>query len=581
MDQTVTLYDKDGKAWDFPADKKDAAIASGHFVEQAAQASEHRGLLSATKEMIQGTPSALGGLALDVATGFAPQVPYLYNRRVAQGRENAANFADKVKRVGVPAAVVRYAGEQVGIPSEAIAKDYEEGNYQALAGDVAAPFVVAGLTGAVAKGAGVASEAISKATKTQHVIAQDAYLARAVDLGKIAPSEAKSIRQTALPFLEQEHGASPIVDTPSLVKAAESATKRIETQIAPHVAEHADQQIFNPSSRIRKTLSGSEVKDFGNDGVKYINDRYDLKNMTLADADAIRRQVNADMDSMLTTDKLSRDQARATNPKFAAMEELANNLKDQVYDTLENNGVVGVRELRQCEGAVLKVRNAAFDTINLGDRELPSNISPKQKAVGDVFRAASGAASGIGGYAVSHNPIVATGVGAAGQLAGNAIADIIAPRQLTRDAMIAKAFQHPTTNPPVGITTISTVPLNPARAELSPAIRKGLPEYSSATMTDVLPVDVVEGYANPANPLRALLPEVAGVPKSSFTSQTKAPFTVETIGKMKPQGMIYMEAAEKGAKDKGIQVLLRDGNKVVFDTKANADAFRKILKGNE
>lgn len=52
---------------------------------------------------------------------------------------------DQDKGVSKPASVVREVGRQLGVPSDAIAKDYEERNYRGLAGDLVGPVLTAGL----------------------------------------------------------------------------------------------------------------------------------------------------------------------------------------------------------------------------------------------------------------------------------------------------------------------------------------------------------------------------------------------------------------------------------------------------
>ena len=103
-----------------------------------------RGFWSATKEMVAGIPSAVKSVAEMAAHGVAGDYMWV-GQKAAELGSSITPRAMQLEQQGYgmggyPAAIVRTVGEQMGVPSEAIAEDWRQRNIKALAGDIAARF---------------------------------------------------------------------------------------------------------------------------------------------------------------------------------------------------------------------------------------------------------------------------------------------------------------------------------------------------------------------------------------------------------------------------------------------------------
>ncbi len=263
----------------------------------------------------------------------------------------------------------------------------------------------------------------------------------------------------ARPFLEAVHAnpanpvtiagtdaAGPRNATAQLVNAADLAVKEIEQHVSSVIAQFPQAIAPAPARAVLTRvmqMPGTKPSDVA--AARAVIAEYGLDQpRSLADAESLRVRLNAENGSVLEGTGVRQRTAVLTSPAYVARQQAANSLRDGIYDTLEANGVEGIRNLRRSEGAVLKLRNAAVPltrglrseatVARTGKTNLPRRL-------GQMALRAGGAASGA---------MVAGPVGAAvGSGLGEGAGAGLVTKNLSRNALLERAFQQQFTAPPV------------------------------------------------------------------------------------------------------------------------------------
>lgn len=170
---------------------------------------------------------------------------------------------------------------------------------------------------------------------------------------------------------------------------------------------------------------------------------YDLNNPTMSQADRIREDLNAENEGALSKNKYRRSVARKTDPAFAAQELAGNSLREGIYGQLENQGVKGARELRQDQGSLIKMRNAAEAQSFNGDKVVKGTggASLAKKVGQTAFKAGGAVAGGTLGGALGGPAGEGVGALMGGQLGGELGSKVLnIPPDLSRDALVERSF---------------------------------------------------------------------------------------------------------------------------------------------
>lgn len=171
----------------------------------------------------------------------------------------------------------------------------------------------------------------------------------------------------------------------------------------------------SPREYARQSLAGSRSNvdsSFVEQGMKDL-ERFNLDNPTVQEADDIRWKINQENKGVRLRNHYDQATAAANDPAYAAREAAADALRDGVYGKLEQRGMPGAAELRQTEGSLIKLRNAAEKAFYSGDKTPP------------------GSGGGLSGKVIR--------MGARKVLPG-VLADAIGPDPLTRNQLLDKAM---------------------------------------------------------------------------------------------------------------------------------------------
>lgn len=310
----------------------------------------------------------------------------------------------------------------------------------------------------------------------------------------------------ATPYLAAEHAASPVTTVQQTVQAADSAIAQIEDHIGKAIQSVPSGATLanDPVAAARAGLAQNVKADFLTKGMKELDnypDLHDPDGISFEDADANRQQLNADNQAHLSQNKYDVATALKTDPAFAARYYASRALRSGIYDGLDANGVDGTQALRQDEGSLIAIRDAAQRQYFNGLRQVggTGSTGPLAQAARRIVPAASAA---IGAE-------VAGPAGAAtADILGRTVTNAMLPGNLTRDALVARAFQRLGTQPgPV----YPSIPTAPTPAGLLPAPARPLgsgPDTSGMTVTsqpwtDFPPAQVRGFLPAPARPLSA------------------------------------------------------------------------------
>ena len=277
-----------------------------------------------------------------------------------------------------------------------------------------------------------------------------ATLKRAIPPTKSAPYTDEQL-SAAHPYIESEHAGSPIKSVEDLRDAQDAGVKKIEHTVSGYVAQNPNDLIqTHPGDAARAALAPTDKLRAGflDQGMKELAPYHLDEPMTVAHADALRRQLNAENDAYAATNKYTYAQARATNPAFAAREAAVAALRDGVYKDLSDRGFADAAKLRNDEGALLATRNATQNQIFNGEKSVSGTgtNTPAGKMGQAAVRAATlGGGAGLGGYLGGVPGATAGGIIGGGL--GEIINNVAFPGNMTRDALVESAFKNSPKSP--------------------------------------------------------------------------------------------------------------------------------------
>lgn len=386
--------------------------------------------------VVQGIKDAIGGEyakgAHQVITGAATTAAAFAVAPMAR----AALAAPGLAAANTAAAVGGgYVGQQVGERgAKALGASPDQAN---LAGDIggmlgggAAVSKVSGLLAAREAGQAVTAKVSSQAMSD---------LMAAIPPTKSAPYRPNDL-QRARPYLEAVHASEPITSVQTLKEAADTAIQDIENHIGQYVGVNKAQVIgTNPVQAATTALKDSPRTDALKAGLAELKSLNLDRPLTLPEADAARKQLNAENKGIQKRNNYDIATARQVDPGYAAREAAAAALRDGIYSRLEGLGVPGVAEMRRDEGALIAIRNAAERQIYAGEKIAPgTKPTGLKKAAGTFIRSTSVAAGSVLG----------TPGAVAGSMVGDELAKAVVGSGTTRDAMIERAFQRVLTKGP-------------------------------------------------------------------------------------------------------------------------------------
>ena len=245
-------------------------------------------------------------------------------------------------------------------------------------------------------------------------------------------------------YLEQHHqNIEEIGSTQGNYDALSSIQKGMEQKVAPYRERYAKEPIqTNVKMDVRDALAENPSASFTERGMAALED-YNLTDPTIEEAEAIRKNLNSAVREKLNSPGMDIQTAVDTDPVFAAKYAALGSLRDGIYNVYEDKGVQGIRELRQDEASIIRLRDDAQRQIAKGSVRLRGSgeSGPIRKAIGKMA-GSLGAGAGAGAGAGTGIP-GATEVGAmGGKLAGDRLGKLIAPGDLTRDELIARSMKH-------------------------------------------------------------------------------------------------------------------------------------------
>ncbi len=299
-------------------------------------------------------------------------------------------------------------------------------------------------------------------------------LMKAVPPTKTYPYTQADIHTTR-PYLETIHKTAPIESPMSLRDAADTAIGHIENKITQYTQTNPNVPIqTNPLREVRSALAGHPRAGFAAAGLKELEGLGLDQPITTAKADAIRRQLNQENKATLKKNNYDQYTAGQTDPGYAAREVASRSLRNGVYQSLERQGVAGVRQLRLDEGSLTKVRNASDNQINNSEKTVKGTAPrgmARTIAKGLVTAGATAAGGELGGVP---GAIVGSGLGATA-------ASFISPGDLTREALIKRSFEKSFTSgssyPPPPPTTTNPrrmLPRGPLQSPPRPSGPQGI-----------------------------------------------------------------------------------------------------------
>lgn len=190
------------------------------------------------------------------------------------------------------------------------------------------------------------------------------------DLHKIAPSAphgpaSYSLRdeQVVRGYLEDHHQSVQNINTKQgLFDSLDYIQKGMENKVKPYVEKYAYEPISSDVVRdVRDGLADSPQASFVENGMNSLLEKYPQleENPTIQEAEKIRADLNSINRGELNSKWGRRlDDALKGDPDFAARYYAAESLRNGIYGTFEEKGVQGIRELRQDESSIIRVRNA-------------------------------------------------------------------------------------------------------------------------------------------------------------------------------------------------------------------------------
>ena len=394
-------------------------------------------------------PQSLGGSGLN-----NPLLPSNILRQMQGVKQEGDARWNKGDHVG---ALAKYAESLIPILGPGMSQlgnELQSGEYGKAAGHVAAAVATAKVPDILAS-IPEWRAARQAASATKATSQQMSDLMKAIPPTTRAPYDSATVLR-ARPYLEAEHAQAPISSVIDLRDAADSAITEIEGHVGQAIAANPNDLIrTKPLAAVRAKLATSVRASDVNAAVNELSDLHLDQPTTVSKADAIRLRLNAENKATLKRNNYDVATAREVDPAFTAREVAANSLRDGIYSQLEARGIAGIDELRRDEGALIQVRNASERQVFSGEKQVgrTGTSGPMRRM---VSRGITLGGTGLG----------ATVAGPAGAVAGNVLgqeaAALVNAPNLTRDALVARAFSRGSSARPV----YPTIPESPPIAGL-------------------------------------------------------------------------------------------------------------------
>jgi hypothetical protein len=240
-------------------------------------------------------------------------------------------------------------------------------------------------------------------------------------------------------YLERYHGNTKKIDSIEDVRNALQAAQRgIENTIKSYIEKYANEPITTDvKSDVYNKLAESPNLKFYERGEKLF-DEYDMEHLTISKADEIRNDLNAKNRGVLKKEFWDVATALKVDPEFAARYAAAESLRDGIYEALEKKGVQGVREARQDEAAIIRVKNAASKQILKGEAVVhgSNKVGITRKLTAGAVRRGAGIAGFAIGSQIGH-PYLGYGIL---EGASEPLSRFINPGDLTRNQLIERSM---------------------------------------------------------------------------------------------------------------------------------------------
>lgn len=298
----------------------------------------------------------------------------------------------------------------------------------------------------------------------------------------------------AKPILDVLHQTNPANTVEGLRDAATNGVHKIEDQISQTIAAHPEvgknSSDFNPLENVRQELAKHpRGEEFVNSGLKKLEGFKLDEPKTLEQWDNVRRTLNAESSGIMKKNSWDRYTAEASDPKVKAANVAADAIREHIADTLEDAGEPGIRQLRQIEGSLIKIRNAAERQALSGEKEVPNTGKGgalRKIATGTAGRVVAGAAGGALGATLG-GPAGAVGGTVAGEEAARLLGQKLGTENLTRDQLVERAMNRKGLPLPE-LWAGPTPAKQPAGLLGSGPLVTPLPDTSSVTGTPAEPV---------------------------------------------------------------------------------------------
>jgi len=270
-------------------------------------------------------------------------------------------------------------------------------------------------------------------------------------------------------YLGQEHQTAPINDVKGHYDALEKINEDIDKKVEPHIIQYGQEPITtNVLMDVRDGLEGSPQTDFVERGMKGL-ESYNLIDPTIAEADEIRADLNAQNRVILARDRVNVMTKLRTDPEFAARYHAAESLRNGIDGGLTDKGVTGIRQLRQDQASIIRVREAVENQLIRGNQVVRGSgqSGVVRKALQwSAHKAGIVAGAKLGGpWGAALGDIATEPTGRIGRM--------LAPGDLTRDELAARTIRQGTGLPTTNIYSAG-IPSNPPSLEEPPVPSSGM-----------------------------------------------------------------------------------------------------------
>lgn len=256
-------------------------------------------------------------------------------------------------------------------------------------------------------------------------------------------------------YAEPHHEkVQPITSVKDVAESAEYEREKLENDAMSYT--HGDAYRNQPLQTheggneamdyVRQALAGHDrvQPGFSDRAIDALQNRFNTTDLTLEEADELRKEINRINRATLKQNSWSLSDAEASDPAFAAREALNDYIKQTIEQRLQDLDVQGVRENRLDQASLVRIRNAAEAALrrnaNIGDVRVRGTGEAGMGRQGLAWTVRRGAEAG--GAAVA-GP---WGAAAAGGMTEPLINRIVKP-DLTRDQLIERSMQDRRGNP--------------------------------------------------------------------------------------------------------------------------------------